>query len=63
MKHVMDSIRERLFGFIGSRWHSWGLGFVGPCCECWALCGGCHWQRRCVVVVVVDGRKEVCHML
>ena len=29
---------------------------VGPC-------GGCRRQRHCVVVVVVDGRKEVCHAL
>ena len=55
-----DSVRKRLFGFVGGRWRSWAVAFVVPRCGRWAPCGGCRRRRRCVVV---DGRKEVCHTL
>ena len=51
-------VRGQAFGLMGSCWRSWAVGFVVPHCWCWELCGGCHQRRGCVVVVVVDGRKE-----
>ena len=57
MKHVMDSVCEWSFGFVGVCGRSVSLYLiVGVGCHVVAVVGG-------VVVVVVDGRKEECHTL
>ena len=60
---VVVWVRGQSFGFMGGHWHSWAVRFIVPHSGCWALCGGCRWRHHCLVVVVVDGRKEGCHTL
>ena len=49
-------ICKRLFPFMGGHWHLWAVGFVVARPWHGGLCGHCRLWRRCVVVMVVDGR-------
>ena len=60
---VAICIRKWSFPFMGGCWHPWAVGSVvarpwrgGPCSRCR------RWHH-CVAVMVVDGRKDGCHML
>ena len=60
---VVVWVLGQLFGVMGSHWYLWVVGFIVAHCWHWVPCGGCC-PRRCVVaVVVVDGRKEECHIV
>ena len=56
-------IHGQTFAVMGSHWCSWVVGFVVDRLRCGSLFGGCLQRCRCVVVVVVDQRKDRCHML